>query len=204
MKNKRNNIEVEIKFLLSDKEASRLEKIVSDLTGTKARGRLYERTVMFDDDHGRMRGEDARLRVRQIGDSDTVSDIEFAYKRRLKADGPIKKEEEIEIAFSADPDRFIEILGKMGYGMTTSYERYRTTYMNKSLKITFDEFPFGSILEIEGAESKIRALCAQLALDIERSTLESCDDVYDRLCRERGIVVRDHIEFSDRTMPHLS
>lgn len=203
MNKKNKDIEVEIKFLLSNKGVKQLEKKIASLTGAKSRGRVYERTIMFDNDHGRMQKEDARLRVRQLGNDSKVSGIEFAYKRRLKADGPIKKEEEIEIGFSADSNQFMRILEKMGYLRTTSYERYRTTYVYKNLKITFDDFPFGLILEIEGAEKSIKSLCVQLNLKIDESTLESCDDVYDRLCRQKGIKIRNHIEFSDKTMPHL-
>jgi adenylate cyclase class IV len=203
--NRTEHIEVEIKFLLANTEARRIQSAVEALQNIQSTGRVYEKTMMFDNEHCRMQKEDARLRVRQIGDCVDASKIEFAYKRRLPVDGRMKKEEEIEVAFETDPKQLVTILGKMGYVMTTSYERYRSTYLHNELnvKITFDEFPFGYILEIEGHEEDIKTLCTKLGLDIEASTLESCDDVYDRLCRERGIVVQNHIAFSDSTMPHL-
>lgn len=199
---KNNNIEVEIKFILQTDLAERIEKSVAILPGVIFGGRKYEKSIMFDNAEKRMNNEDARLRVRQIGEGMDGSKIEFTYKRRLKADGPIKKEEEIEVVMETNPHLFITILNKMGYEKTTSYERYRSTYIYNGLKITFDEFPFGHILEIEGEEEVIKNECAELGLNVADSTLESCDDIYDRLCRENGVRALNHIEFSDVSMPH--
>lgn len=199
-----NNIEVEIKFLLPGKSAEEVKETVKALPGAEHKSRFFERTTMYDNDVKTMDAVDARLRVRQVGeDGNEKTNLEFCYKRRLKADGPIKKEEEIEVNFSADPSMFSMILDKMGYRPTTSYERYRTTYDCDGLKMTFDEFPFGIIFEIEGVESDIETMVGKLGLSLDGSTLESCDDVYDRLCREKGLVVKDHIVFRDEEMPQL-
>ena len=152
-----------------------------------------------------MMKDDARLRVRQVGNEmeECRSHIEFSYKRRLPSNGNTKEEEEIEVDFDVELGDFLNILCKMGYIMTTSYERYRTTYKYKNTKVTLDEFPFGYILEIEGENENIAKACRGLNLNMAESTAESCDDVYDRICRDKGIEPKNHILFSDNEMPAI-
>jgi len=196
-------IESEIKFVLTDDAAVRLREALESWPDIEKAGRVYEKSTMFDDERGRMQARDARLRVRQVGGPLGPSGVEFAYKRRLASNGPIKREEELELAYAGDPEPLVAILDRMGYLPTTSYERYRTTYRLGGLKLTLDEFPFGCVLEIEGADADIASCCARLSLVESASTLESCDDVYERLCREQGAAPRRHIEFADTTMPHV-
>jgi adenylate cyclase class IV len=198
------NIEAEMKFLLSAEGADAAALAVAALPGVESRGRVYEKTMMFDDATGRMRAEDARLRLRLVGTLGPAGQaVEFSYKRRLGNDGGIKLEEEIETSFVTDVEVFIAILGKMGYRQVTSYERFRATFVGGGVKATLDEFPFGPMLELEGSRNDIRDFCSRLNLDEGDCSLESCDSVYHRLCREAGVVPKDHIRFDDSEMPHL-
>lgn len=195
-------IEKEIKFLLTKDEMKELERRLTGMLEIKRKGRVYEKTSMLDDATGRMRSEDARLRVRECGDGVADCDtIEFSYKRRLGVERGIKKEEEIECGFMTDSEIFFGILSKIGYGVVGSYERLRTTYAARGLKVTFDEFPFGMILEIEGEEGDIERLCGELRLDATDSYPLSCDDVYRELCEAAGIAPKPHITFGDPDMP---
>lgn len=199
------NTELEIKFLMNKNEADKIRKKILQFPNIINEGMAYEKTTMFDNKEERMQREDARLRVREIKikKEDTSSKIEFSYKRRIRADGGIKKEEEIENSFVADASSFFKILDKMGYFITTSYERHRETFKANNLKITIDEFPFGYILEIEGEENDINKICNLLNLDIKKSYPLSCDDVYVELCEKNKIKPKDHILFNDFEMPHI-
>lgn len=199
-------IELEIKFLIDSNKVSELRKKILKLPKTAYKGKFYEKTTMLDNSIGLMQKDDARLRVRQINDKKTSknSKIEFSYKRRIKADGGIKQEEEIETVFTANVDLFFQILKKMGYEITTSYERYRETYENEDIKITLDKFPFGHILEIEGEENNINKICGYLNLDAKKSYPLSCDDAYVELCEKASVKPKDHILFSNPEMSKLN
>jgi len=195
-----NYVEKEIKFLFSSGEAKDLMLKFDNKKGE----RVYEKTTMFDDKEKRMNAKDARLRVREIKrGNDTL--IEFSYKRRLpEMTDEIKKEEEIEVAFRTNPELLVLILNKMGFNSVSSYERFRTTYAMDNTKVTMDEFPFGWVLEIEGEEEDINQIVKKLGLKKSDSTLESCDDVYDRLCREQELAPKNDILFGDENMPFLN
>jgi len=92
----------------------------------------------------------------------------------------------------------------MGFNSVSSYERFRTTYAMDNTKVTMDEFPFGWVLEIEGEEEDINQIVKKLGLKKSDSTLESCDDVYDRLCREQELAPKNDILFGDENMPFLN
>jgi len=199
------NHELEIKFLLNTKQAAALRNNILKIKNISYEGRFYEKTMMFDNQEKTMDKDDARLRVRQISDPKDSKNytIEFSYKRRIKADGGIKKEEEIETSFKTDIDSFLQILSKMGYQLVSSYERYRETYILNGVKITLDEFPFGYILEIEGDNSGIHQICKLLNLKMKKSYPLSCDDAYVDLCKKNHIKPKDHILFDDLEMPKL-
>lgn len=198
-------LELELKFLISPAEISFLRKKILKIPNISYEGRFYEKTTMLDNNEQTMNKEDARLRVRQISNQKNSKNfqIEFSYKRRIKANGGIKEEEEIETSFAVDVDSFFRILNKMGYQITTSYERYREIYNAKDTKITLDEFPFGYILEIEGSKENIKKMCRFLDLNIKDSYPLSCDDAYVDLCEKNKIKPKDHILFDDPEMPHL-
>ncbi len=200
------NLELEIKFLFNSSDVFKIKEKILEIPEIFYEGKVYEKTTMLDNKEKIMDKVDARLRVRQIsqqkGDQD--SKIEFSYKRRVKADGGIKREEEIETAFIADINSFFHILNKMGYEITTSYERYREIYKIRGVKITIDEFPFGYILEIEGSEKNINKICKLLKLRKEKSYALSCDDIYVELCEKKNIKPKNHILFNDPEMPQMN
>ncbi len=199
------DIELEIKFLVSSNKISSIKDKILNIPNISYEGKFYEKVTMYDNDSKSMDAEDARLRVKQISTKkdNPESKVEFSYKRRIKAVGGIKKEEEVETAFDTDINSFIKIINKMGYQSTTSYERYRETYLTRDIKVTLDQFPFGYVLEVEGNEDSIKNICNMLNLDFKKSYPLSCDDVYVDLCKKKNIKVKDHILFDDKNMPQL-
>lgn len=202
-----NIIELEIKYLLKKEDIKKIKKTIESFNKISKIGRFYEKTIMFDNDSKIMDSENARLRVRELNNFEKNNKvcIEFSYKRRIQAIGGIKKEEEIELSFKENPNTLYDILKKMRFNPTTSYERYRETYkINKdNTKITIDEFPFGYILEIEGSEKNIKYYNDKLGLDINNSYPLSCDDAYVELCKRDKLVPKDHILFNDAEMPKI-
>lgn len=205
-KQNKNNIESEIKFLISSDKVFGIRERILAIPEISFKGKFYEKVTMYDNIDKLMDKEDARLRVKQISAEKDVpeSKVEFSYKRRIKADGGIKYEEEVETDFETDIASFVKIINKMGYQPTTSYERYRETYLTRDIKITLDQFPFGYILEIEGNEDEIRKTCGLLGPDIKKSYPLSCDDAYVDLCKKKDIEPKDHILFDDPEMPKMN
>jgi GTP cyclohydrolase II len=205
--NKQNNndMELEIKFLISSDKVSSIKEEILKIPNISYEGKFYEKVTMYDNVSKSMDKEDARLRVKQISaeKNSQESKVEFSYKRRIKADGGIKQEEEVETDFETDITSFVKIVNKMGYQPTTSYERYRETYLTRDIKVTLDQFPFGYILEVEGNEDNIKKICNLLNLDFKKSYPLSCDDVYVDLCKKKNIKIKDHILFDDLEMPQL-
>lgn len=196
------NTEIEMKFAVKSENVGNVRKNIFDLEGVLYLGRKYEKSIMFDNEQQVMRLQDARLRVRLVGDKNDVDKrIEFCFKKRLSTANRIKKEKEIEIDFVADDKKFVKILNQMGYKEISSYERYRETFIKDDVKITLDEFPFGFLLEIEGKEKEIREISTKINLQNRKSYSLSCDDFYEDLCRKKNIAPKRNILFCDRQMP---
>jgi len=193
--------EIEIKYKIL---ATKLDRIKNLLTKYETKGRKYENNIMFDNDQKTMDSIDARLRVRLISETKESQEkhIQLTYKRRLSVENGIKKEEEIEVEFDTNANDFIAILNKMGYKKTTSYERFRETFVTPNhIKITLDEFPYGVVLEIEGEESDLIELEKELGLSNEDRYALSCDDLYRELCQKEGKKHKQDISFDDADMP---
>ncbi len=193
--------EIEIKYKIHSAEIQTINNLLS---GFRSLGKSFEYNIMFDNEQKTMDSVDARLRVRLISETRESQDkqIQLTYKRRLSVENGIKREEEVEVEFKTNADAFIKILNKMGYKRTTSYERYRETFITTNhIKITLDEFPYGAVLEIEGTEEKLLVLERKLGLHKSNRFALSCDDLYHELCINEGIKPKKDIMFDDKEMP---
>jgi adenylate cyclase class IV len=193
--------EIEIKYKVL---ATNVDRIKDLLAKYETKGRKYENNIMFDNDQKTMDSVDARLRVRLISETRESQEkhIQLTYKRRLSVENGIKKEEEIEVEFDTNAKDFIEILNKMGYKRTTSYERFRETFVTPNhVKVTLDEFPYGVVLEIEGEEADVLSLETDLGLTSSDRYALSCDDLYRELCQKEGKEHKQDISFDDPDMP---
>ena len=52
----------------------------------------------------------------------------------------------------------------MGFNVSDSYEKFRTTYFFQNVEIVLDELPYGNFVEIEGAHNDIVETIQQLNL----------------------------------------
>lgn len=192
--------EIEIKYKIVRDKIPELTKILANY---KSLGRNYEWNSMYDNDQKTMDSVDARLRVRLISESIDSENkhIQFTYKRRISVVNGIKEEEEIEVEFDTESKSFILILEKMGYSRTSTYERFRETFIYNDIKITYDEFPYGVVLEIEGDKDALLDLETELNLTQKDRYALSCDDLYNELCEANGIKPKNDILFNDANMP---
>lgn len=180
-------IESEYKFLIQDIKAVR--KLLE--SHDQKRERVYEKTVMFDNPQKIMQITDGRVRVRIR----KPGAVEFSYKKPVERAG-VKREIEYETTIEK-AEELIKILKEMEFGPTTSYEKYRTTYQINGCKVTLDEYPFASFVEVEG-ESKIIAQTAfLLGFDPKDSLDKSCDTLFTQWRKQKGLPMKPHMKFDD-------
>lgn len=182
--------EVELKFIIANKDEEKVFEKLALLGHQISRPRTYELSVMYDNPAGLMQKTDGRIRLRQSGDR-----IEFAYKKPITREG-VKQEIEYEVEVSA-LEPLQKILKEMEFVPTTSYERYRTEFCKDKLKITLDEYPFSTFLEIEGDEDGIIKVASDLGFDLANNLTDSCDTLFTKWRVARGLSPISHMRFDD-------
>ena len=188
-------IETEYKFILDDKELDEVIKKLRELKFSKTSTKVYEKTIMFDNEREIMQKTNGRIRLRLVGEDK----IEYSYKKPLPPiPGKPKKEIEYQVELSQDNlNQFIKIIHEMGFYETTSYERYRTEFEKDNIKVTVDEFPFTKILEIEGDEILITKLCKNLNINTKTHTNDACDTLFTKWRISKKLPPKDHMLFKD-------
>jgi len=159
------NLEVEVKFLVTDLVAVRAR--VQSVGGVMTLPRVHERNVRFDTMDGTLLNRQQLLRLRQ----DSRVRLTFKGLAAEDAASEAKVREEIELEV-ADFDRMATILERLGFRPVQSYEKYRETYHWGDVEVVLDETPFGDFVELEGAnETALKRVAAALGLDWSRRVL---------------------------------
>ncbi|NDJ51454.1 MAG: class IV adenylate cyclase [Chloroflexi bacterium] len=153
--------EIEIKFHLTDPLAFRQQVLQ---TGARSRGEpVAEYNIRLDDAAGVLAQQDIVLRVRS-----TSADDEGLVTVKLPVpdtDPTFKIVKEIEFMVS-DRHAMVEMLAVLGYRPAWIYEKRREKLDWRGVQICLDEMPMGWFAELEGSEAGIRALAAELNLDL--------------------------------------
>lgn len=180
-------IEIELKFEIESPEEflSSLQRFNNCKLVYK---RSYDKTTMYDNNQRLMEVSDGRVRIR-------VSDHgnEVAYKKPISREG-IKEEIEYETVIEK-PEQLEEIFKEMGYSPVSSYERFRTEYLLKGVKITIDEYPFAAFVELEGSKKDIISLSNKLGFDLDKNITDSCDTLFVKWRKAHGLKKTNHMTF---------
>ncbi len=84
------------------------------------------------------------------------------------------------------------ILEALGYQVVTIYEKYRTSYALDDVEISLDEMPFGSFMEIEGADTQhIHQMADRLDLKWETRSALSYLRIFSQVKERLGLSMRD-------------
>lgn len=161
-----NNLEIEVKFLVTDEEALRETLIAAG--AEHVREKVYERNVRFDDEAGSLLKEGKLLRVRQ----DDAVRLTFKGEAELDRPSEAKVREELETT-AGDFDTVVDILERLGFEPRQVYEKYRETFRLGDVEVVLDELPFGRFVELEGSEADIRDAARQLGLPWEERILDN-------------------------------
>lgn len=168
-------VELEKKYRLADGDFERLAKVLAE-AGARFDGREFEENTIFFG--APMVGDGAApiVRIRKTGSRTLLT-----YKRRVESVSDVKRQIEHEIEVS-DAETTASILVELGLEPRLIYEKYRDTWIFRTVEIVLDELPFGRFMEIEGSLTGIRE--AEIVLAIE--DLEPEDETYPRLTSRLG------------------
>jgi len=174
-----NDTELEVKFYLSDLPG--LEKRLVSAGARLQQARLRELNLRFDTRDGSLNAAHQVLRLRQ----DQAYHLTFKGPAASGDEVSVRKEIEFEVSDFWTARRFLEALG---YVVSISYDKYRTTYDFSSTMVTLDEMPFGNFAEVEGRDAEtIRAVAEQLGLNWEARSLMSYLGLFDRVKQKLGL-----------------
>jgi adenylate cyclase class 2 len=177
-------LEIELKFLLRISPQVFLEKFNS--FGI----RTYQKTVMFDNEQSLMKSTNGRLRLRQTGE-----EVSLSYKLPITSD-VVKR----EIEWETKIDNWKvgeELLKAIGFKETTSYEKYRTSFNYRGVKIEVDEYPFANFVELEGDEKLVKKIALSLGFNLSNALTKPCDTLFTEWRINRGLPIKLHMTFSD-------
>ncbi len=150
------DLEIEVKIPYADgAEAAR--RLIESRGLVVKEPRIFEANTVFDRESGELREAGQLLRLRRVGNLARVT-----YKGPARA-GRHKSREEIEFDVS-NPDRFAQVLERLGYSPGLRYEKFRTTFAvaGEPGEVTLDETPIGVFLELEGDPEWIDRTAARL------------------------------------------
>jgi adenylate cyclase, class 2 len=149
--------ETEIKFFIG--EISPFEKRLTGMGASLASTRTHELNYRFDTEELALAREYQVLRLRQD------SKVHLTFKGGTDPASEVSSRREIEFEVS-DFDSAQQLLLALGYHITFTYEKYRTTYHADNCEIVLDELPYGNFLEIEGKDiAAIKQMATRLQLN---------------------------------------
>ena len=180
--------ETEVKLYVPDLDAvkARVEAAGGILTAP----RIFERNLRFDDQKRSLSQSGGVLRLRW----DTRARLTFKDGGRVTGEhGSTRFEAEVEVS---DFETMHVILYKLGFDPGFIYEKYRTTYALGDTEVTLDELPYGNFVEIEGEDSAIGRVVAQLELGGARRFDNSYSVLFTHVKRNLGLAF-DHLTFEN-------
>lgn len=164
--------EIEAKFLVRSMPV--LRQRLLDLGAELLSSQVHETNRRFDTPDRRLARDGRALRLRQD------SAVTLTYKGPGKFDDGVRSRVELELQVD-DLGRAEELLKQLGYVVTFTYEKIRTTLALAGARIMLDELPYGDFVEIEGEAALIRHTAGLLQLRWETAIAQSYLGLFERL-----------------------
>lgn len=147
--------EVEIKFVVNDLGA--LQEKLRALGFRLQTRRTHEMNTLYDTENGSLRKNGQLLRLRQYGNSWTLTHKSRGkngiHKTRVETETPV-----------AEGEKMHAILLALGYLPSFQYEKFRAEWNDGNGHVVVDETPIGNLAEIEGSPEWIDATAARLGV----------------------------------------
>ena len=187
--------EIELKYLNADHDL--LKKALKNLGG-KFISRHYERNIVLDDPGRTLFKRSALLRVRQAGKiTMTVKRIP-TNPEQSKAKVYIEHETEV-----SDFDATVSALEVLGYLPVFKYEKFREEWEFNGCLICLDLLPFGSFIEIEGAEKDSISCADNLGLKQQNASKKTYHELNREYRVQAGLDPDENFVFSAEEVKRL-
>ena len=175
--------ELEVKFYLV--KFSELEQRLKKLGATLLQPKIFELNLRFDTPDGALTQASRVLRLRQ--DAQAV----MTYKGPSQSQEGVSARQEIEFTVG-DFTAARHLLEALGYQVSVTYEKYRSTHLLDGVKITLDDMPYGDFVEFEGPEPAIiRSTAEKCGLNWDARIMESYLSLFHRYKLTQGLSMPD-------------
>jgi len=176
--------EVEIKFALRDRKE--LVRKLDEAGGQRLYAETFEDNIVLDR-RGELRTKGSLLRVRKFGKYSIIT-----YKGPMSIEGGVKSREEVQTAVESF-ELAIQLFDALGYKPVFRYQKFREVWRVKDAEVVIDRTPIGEYFEIEGPLDRIRALAAELGMEMEQAIRQTYADLYRQARRTRADLPNDMV-----------
>ena len=140
-------VEIEVKIRIDD--IKNLGEKILGLGAKLEKERFYEENTLYDFPSKTLYKKRQALRLRRMNKK---SFLTFKGPPQKSRKFKIREEHESEVK---NEKQLRKILKSLGFIPVFNYEKYRTVYRKKSLKISLDEMSIGNFIELEGEREEI-------------------------------------------------
>lgn len=140
-------VEIEVKIRISD--IKNLGEKILQLGAKLEKERFYEENTLYDFPSKILYKKRQALRLRKMNKK---SFLTFKGPPQKSRKFKIREEYETEVK---NENQLRKILKSLGFIPIFNYEKHRTVYRKKSLKISLDETSIGNFIELEGKRGEI-------------------------------------------------
>jgi adenylate cyclase class 2 len=140
-------VEIEVKIRIID--IKNLEEKIMQLGAKLEKERFYEKNTLYDFPSKILYKKRQALRLRKMNKK---SFLTFKGPPQKSRKFKIREEYEAEVK---NEKQVRKILKSLGFIPVFTYEKHRTVYRKKSLKISLDETSIGNFIELEGKREEI-------------------------------------------------
>ncbi len=174
-----NGQETEVKFYVKD--LRRVKERLHALGARLVQPRVHETNLRFDRPDGSLRAAGQVLRLRM----DTQARLTYKGPSE-RLEGVLSRTEyETEVG---DFETAQRILGALGYVVSATYEKFRTTYAWEEVHVMLDELPYGDFVEIESPDTdSLQTASRALGLDFSAAIPASYLALFEGLCQKHGL-----------------
>ena len=169
--------EIEVKFPLRDRRV--LTQKLRELGGQQLYPETFEDNIVLDR-RGELRTRGALLRVRKFGKYALAT-----FKGPMAIEGGVKSREEVQTGVESF-ELAIQLFDSLGFKPVFRYQKFREVWRVRDVEVVLDRTPIGDYFEIEGSVDTIRAVAADLGMNMDHALRQSYADLYRQARRTRA------------------
>ena len=169
--------EIEIKFAL--RERNELVRKLHEIGAQRLYPETFEDNIVLDR-RGELRTKGALLRVRKFGKYSIAT-----YKGPMSIEGGVKSREEVQTGVESF-ELAIQLFDSLGFKPVFRYQKFREVWRLREVEVVLDRTPIGDYFEIEGPMDTIRAIAAELGMNMDQAIRQTYADLYRQARRTRS------------------